>query len=398
MLRDEDRGRDDRSTRAWLLSAVLLGSAQQVFVVLRNPFLDSLHFQGRAIGWVQASGGAAGIAAGLIGLRLFGRIPWRTAFALAALANAVGFGIQAASSQLVTFVFGAALAGLGVQGLTMTAAPFLSEKAPVEGRSRLFATHALFIQGIPGAAGALAGGQIEHAVETSFDRQLGFRIALAVGAGVAAVALMPMVAIRGRTTALGARLDIRELRAFAPLLLPDALLFFAQGLCVPFLQLYFVARFGFSPVAVGRTFALAMVAGAAAQLSVPWVAVRAGSLGVVRGAAGFAFIALLVLDVTSSPTFAVIAFVARQTLVMASAPMLASFLHRAVEPARSARLAATRMIALSVSWAAANVVGGVLLERDPLFHDVLAVAAAFQIVGLGAALFWYRQPRVAAVE
>lgn len=152
--------RDDGqlAIRRWLLAAAFVGAGQQLFVALRNLHLHALGVDLRTIAHVQAVGGAAGLLAGLIGLWALPRRPARELLASGVAANALGFAIQAGSDSPRAFVVGAAVAGFGIQFVTMAAAPFLASVAGRSDAVRVFGLQSLWIQSVPAALGALFGG------------------------------------------------------------------------------------------------------------------------------------------------------------------------------------------------------------------------------------------------
>lgn len=352
--------RFSRDAAAWLIAAALLGVGQQAFVVLRNPYLAALQFSPEAIATVQGSGGAAGIVAGLVGMRALRALTPRTALGLGVATSAIGFGLQVVATRYGAMVAGAALAGLGIQWLTMSAAPFLVESSTPEDRARLFAFQAIFIQALPGALGALLGGLVQnHFAHVSGSALTGFRWALAGGTVASFLALVPVRRISSAATPQ-ARGDSMPL-AGATLLVPDALLFLGNGLTTPFLQLYFGERFGLSSASIGVAYGAMMIASVGSHLVAPSAARRTGLVAVILGAQLLSLPLLGVLFVATSAWTAAPAFVARQALVATAAPQYSNWIHSTVAPRYSSSVAGYRMLAQSIAWAGGNFAAGPLL-------------------------------------
>lgn len=184
-------------TRRWLIAASFIGFGQQVFVVLRNPYVLAAGHSDGFVTSVQGIGGATGVVAGALALYAARRLREGTALLLAVAANAIGFAMQIASTSPASLLAGAALAGLGIQGITTTAAPFLARNSTPEDRVAVFAAHALALQAVPGALGALAAGYAEHAAAAATGSALsGHRLALGAGVLALAVAFAPLAAVR----------------------------------------------------------------------------------------------------------------------------------------------------------------------------------------------------------
>jgi hypothetical protein len=334
---------------------------------------------------VQGAGGAAGIIAGAVGLLAFSRARAATVLMVAVLANALGFAIQVAWTTPASLLLGAALAGIGIQAITMAAAPFLTRHSTAEDRVSVFAAHALALQAIPGALGALTAGYAERAAVAATGSIIdAHRLALAVGALAVAFAFAPIVRVRSVAVAADAapRRGLRDRAKVARLLTPDLLVFAANGLSVPFLQIYFERRFGLSAAAVGTIYAMAMVSAIVPHFVSPSLAKRLGAertTMLTHGAAGLAF---CVLALAAHPVLAAAAFIARQVATSAAVPLYTSVLHTRVHADDSARTASYRMIAQSIAWASANFAAGPMLESFG-FGAVLASAAIAHFVAVG---------------
>jgi MFS family permease len=384
------------NARLWLVAAALIGTGQQTFVVLRNQYLLDLGFSPPAIASVQGAGGAAGIVAGLLGLWALRYVPSRVTLALGVLANALGFAIQVVATTPAWLLAGSALAGLGIQGLTMTAAPFLTRHSTIEERVRLFATSTIAIQALPGAAGALIAGQLQRLAGGALGSSLlGYRFALGVGCVAVLLALVPLARIREAppARASGSISDLFRLRQpgrAAALLTPDVIIFFGNGLTLPFLQLYFKQRFGLSPADIGGLYALMMLVGWAGHLLSPRSARRFGTWPVIIGTQLLALPFFGELLVAQTVPLAAGAFVLRQAVMNVSAPLVGSFLHSNVLDEDSGPLASYRMLAQSVVWAGANFLAGPLMLLDGGgFRFVIAATIASYVLGVTLGLIIY---------
>lgn len=391
--------------RAWLRAAMFVGLGQQVFVVLRNQYLLDLGLAPESVTIVQGAGGAAGIVAGLVGLWALRRFRARTMLLAGVVANALGFAIQVTARDPLPMVLGAAVAGLGIQGLTMTAAPFLTARSSPAERVRLYALHTLAIQTLPGVVGALLAAAVHHVAGDALGSSLGgYRVALAVGAAAVLVGVVPLVGLAPsddpRPSGTNALLRLRQPLRAAALLAPDVLVFFGNGLVVPFLQIYFKQRFGLVPSAIGGLYAILMLVGSAGHLLSPRLARRFGTWQVIVGTQVLSLPLFAELLVAGHVPLAATAFVLRQAVMNMSAPLYASLLHSSVVPEDSGPVASYRMLAQSVAWAGASFLAGPLLAADRgdfRFVLVATMVAYVLAVALGAIVFpraarWRAEP------
>ncbi|MCC7543083.1 MAG: MFS transporter [Deltaproteobacteria bacterium] len=398
------------NARAWLRAAACVGLGQQVFVVLRNQYLLELGAGPEMVARVQGAGGAAGIAAGLLGLWLLRHVPARTALAAGVALNAAGFAIQVAATEPGWMIAGAAVAGLGIQSLTMVTGPFLTSESSDHERVRLFVVHTLWIQAIPGAVGALVGGQVQQIAGGALASTLGgYRVALAVGLLSVAAGLVPLLALRpsvgaGAPCDTAERAPVRRLHDLlqlrrplrsAALLAPDTLVFFGNGLIVPFLQIYFKERFHLAPAGVGGLYAVLMIAGGAGHLLSPTLARRFGTWPVILATQALCIPLFAELLWTDHVPLAAGAFVLRQSLVNMSAPLMTSLIHGCTSPSESGPIASYRMLMQSIAWAGGNFLAGPLLAADAGgFGGVLVATMAVHTTAIvtGLAVF----PRAAS--
>jgi len=364
------------AARSWLAAAALVGFGQQVFVVLRNPYVLAAGHSDDFVGAIQGAGGAAGIAAGTLALFAASRIRDATLLTLAVLANAVGYAAQIAWTTPASLVAGAAIAGLGIQGITTAAAPFLARHSTAEERVSLFATHALALQAIPGALGALASGYAERAAASATGSVVdGHRVALGLGAIAVALGVAPLLLLRSAPPQPASRpRRLRDRAHVARLIAPDVLLFAGNGLSIPFLQIYLERRYALTAASVGSIYAVATIAAVAPHFAAPRLAKRFGAERATMLVQGVGAAAVIALALAPTAALAATAFVVRHASAGAGAALYSSVLHTRVDPDDSDAAASYRMIADSIVWAAANFAAGSLIEHRG-FPFVLACTA-----------------------
>jgi MFS family permease len=365
--------------RRWIVASALIGFGQQLYVVLRNQLVHDLGLPIGLLGVVQGMGAATGVAAGVAGLWLLPRFPAAWALRVGALANAAGFAMQVVATRGWHFVLGAALAGVGIQMLTMASGPFLARRVTERDRVRTYASQMIAIQTAPGLLGAVLGGELQHVVSAAYASAVGgYRVALAAGAASVALALVPL---QGLAREDGARRDARplriaDLRRFSVFLAPDAVLHFGAGLAVPFLQVHLRVTYGALPHHVGWYFGAMMLAGTLGNLAAPLVARRLGnvrSLAILQVGAAIGFVGLAMAATVGG---AVVALVARYACSVTAIPLWTAALHAALPPPEAERAASWRMVVQSVAWAAANLLAGAALTRGAGALRVLFLAAA----------------------
>lgn len=366
-------------TRRWIIASALIGFGQQLYVVLRNQFVHDLQLPTAVLGMVQGIGAAAGVIAGAAGLWMLPRRPVAWALRVGALANAAGFAAQVVATQAWHFMLGAAVAGVGIQMLTMASGPFLARRVTAGDRVHTYALQMVAIQTAPGFLGAVLGGEMHRLVTASgASRVDAERLALAVGAMAVGLSLWPLRGLPQDTpTSASARpLAASALRRFSAFLAPDALLYFGAGLAVPFLQVHLRVAYGAAPHHVGWYFGAALLAGTLANLGAPTVArwlgeARLLALLLLGTAAGFAGLAA-----AGSVRAAALSLVVRYACSVAALPLWTAALHAALPAHEGEAAASWRMVVQSVAWATGNLVAGAAFARGDGAMRALLVASA----------------------
>ncbi len=371
--------------RRWIVASACVGFGQQLFVVLRNQFLHELGVALPLVGVVQGAGALMGVVVGAAGLWLLPRVPVAQALRVGVVANAAGFALQVVATRPWQFVLGAAIAGGGIQLLTMSSGPFLSRRVTDHDRVRVYGLQMMAIQTGPGLLGAVLGGELQRASASAVASMIGgYRIALAAGAGAAAVALVPLRALGEAepSSKPSGALRMQDARRVITLLGPDAMIQFGSGLAVPFLQLYLQVERGLAPQRIGHFFGAMMLAGTVGNLAAPSITRRFGrarTLAALQAVTVLAFVGLA-QAVTEAQTAT--ALVLRFACAATATPLWTGMLHAAVDPRDTEAMASWRMCAQSIAWAAGNLAAGALLEAgQEALRWLLLIAAAVHATG-----------------
>lgn len=250
--------------------------------LIYNLFLLSLHFSSTFIGVLDAMSPLMtlllGVPLGLLADR-FGR---KTLLVVCALINPLTFlGMAFLTSPSWEVVFGLAN-GIFASFYWIAFPAIIVESSTEQDRQHLFSVNSMLLLGM-GALGYLLGGavtvvagQIAH---QSPDATTSLRWGLVAICVVGVAGAIPLFWLHEPSRALRrARPRHRyDLRLFARLLLPDALLSFGAGAVLAFNQLYFVVSFGLSAGSVGLLLAVAGLIGSLGALVSPLLTRRFGS-------------------------------------------------------------------------------------------------------------------------
>lgn len=405
---------------AWFLAgALLLGVGQQLFVVLRNPWLVTRGWQPSDIPAVQATSAAAGVVAGLLGVVAAGRVSLRGLLVTCGLVQAAGFGLQIiAPGRHAVVLLGALLGGFAIQLNTAATPPFLRAASAPRDRATVFSAGSIALfagagllgllvvwaaglgSGVAPATVALTVAVVASALAAApFGRTSArpgaggsTRVGPAPSASPASPAAVPeglsAASLRLPASPAPPPLPARRWTAVpgaTPLILLHGLLALAGGITVPILQLWFTLAHGTRPAAVAGIYATTMVVAVAGHSIAPALARRFGLWRSVLGLQLAAVPLLGAMAVATSLPLAVGAFLLRHVTNGMGMSLLHLLGQEAVGERHGAALASLTVLSSSAAWALGSALAGPLLRgAGDHFGWVFAASIAVQVVAVGA--------------
>jgi MFS family permease len=157
--------------------------------------------------------------------------------------------------------------------------------------------------------------------------------------------------------------------------IPNLVLAFGAGAMVRFFNLFFAAKFGLGPGAIGAILASSYVVTAAAALAAPSIARRFGSVRFLIGSVAVSLPFLAVLTYAPWLAAVVVAFLARQALMNMGEPVFQAYAQGSVEPHRRGALNGMFAFSWNIGWFAGPAISGVLQV-----HGGFELAFSFTIV------------------
>ena len=144
---------------------------------------------------------------------------------------------------------------------------------------------------------------------------------------------------------------------------------------VRFFNLFFAAKFGLGPGAIGAILASSYVVTAGAALLAPEIARRVGSVRFLISSVALSLPFLAVLTYVPLLPAVVFAFLARQALMNMGEPVYQAYAQGAVEPHRRGALNGMFAFSWNIGWFAGPAISGVLQV-----HGGFELAFSFTIV------------------
>jgi MFS family permease len=357
--------------RQFLLAVLLAWTGQGVFQVLFNLYLVAGGYNEAFVGRAISLGGVGLALTALPAGWLADRWGRRRCLILGGVLEGVSLLLRA--TVLVPGVIYASsfIAGAGQSLLAIAAAPFLTEHSTPRERTHLFS--AFFASELlAGVVGSLIGGWLPDAFRalptgTQPTVLVAYRLTLSLGALLALASVIPLLGLRHVVEApiehVRADAAPRETWRLFPIALNAFLVGVGAGLVIPFMNLYFAARFRCSSAQIGMFFSIAQICTAVAALLGPAVARRYGKLRTATASELLSLPFLVTLGAERRLGVAVVSFWCRASLMQASTPLLQAFVMEALPPSLRARSTSLNNLVWNIGWAASATLAGLVIQR-----------------------------------
>lgn len=373
------------NVRKFLAGSFFMGFGYTVFLLLFNLYLKQVGFAEGRIGSVVAASSVGMVLAAIPAAMIIDRFRIKYILMLAAFMDATALVSQAVSTSLWSLRMMSGLSGAMWTVHFIAASPFfMRNSTPVE-RPYIFGIN-MALGRLSGFIGALAGGMLpSYLAEKGVALIYGYRYTLASAGIFVAIALFAYIPIRSKKPVRADRQPLREQfgRRNWPILIrlitPHFLIGTGAGLVIPFLNLYFLQRFGLASDAIGRIFSFGSLFAVAGFLIGPAVAKRIGLIKTIVTTQLLSIPFFVMLAFTHHIYVAVFAFMLRGTLMNMAWPMYNNFAMEMVPEKNQAGTNSVLSLAWNSSWMISAGLGGIIIERSG-FTTVMLVTMALYVV------------------
>ncbi|MFQ6033960.1 MAG: MFS transporter [Candidatus Bipolaricaulia bacterium] len=378
-----------RNARLYLLFSFLSGLTFSVYYLFFNLYILSMDYDPGFLGLLVALPMGinliVAIPAGLLGDRIGYRRAMLGGTALMVLST-VGIALLPSARSLVLFSLAS---GLGSSLVWVVGAPFMAQNSSEEERTHLFSVQ-FAVNTFSGFFGYLLGGGLPALFANLFrvgpEEPAAYRATLLLSAGLLAVALLPLLAVRARSAGepSGERLRLKEAfqepRLLGRLFFPEVVIGFGAGLLIPYLNVFFKGKFALPDALLGTLFAGQAVAMGLATLAGPLLAERWGKIRAVVFTQLGSIPFLLMLGYSPLLSAAAVGFLARAALMNMGGPLYTAFVMERVEERRRGAVNGLLMMSWSGSWGLSNWVSG-QLQQGPGFGLIFLITCVSYLLG-----------------
>ncbi len=392
------------SKNVWSLLALTLAVCTSigVFAVTMNLYLVARGYREDFIGLVSFASAIALTAAAIPAGYLSNRFGARRCLVLGTVGLGVAGTLAATVSEPSAIVAAMVLHGAAQAFIFVPSTPYLMENARGKDHPRVFAA-SFAAMSLGGILGSSLGGFVPSMNLAGVTDAVGnYRVALLVGAALAVVGAIVMVAARERKKNVSPRPDSDSMpsataatdltselpasrpgvgREIAAMAIATALLNVPTALLTVFFNVYLHEEIGAPTQAIGLIYAIGAAVMVPLGLAGPRIGARYGALRVIattRFVSGF--VVLLPAMVTSLGGGGA-AFVFRSGLVGLAQPLDSAFVMGRMPRHLRAHVSAIRNMSLDISWAVTSIVAGFVVIRwgyRPIFYigAICTVASA----------------------
>jgi len=388
------------NARRFLLGSFFIGFGYSVFSLLFNLYLKEAGFAEGRIGSIISAGSVGTVLIAIPAAILIDRFRIKNILMIAAVFNGSAMIGQALSTSIWTLRLMSGLSGALVTVDMVATSPFFMRNSTPAERPYLFGIN-MALSSFSGFIGALIGGFVPvYLSERGVAFLFGYRYTL-MGAGVfMALSLFAFLSIRSDKSSIPERLKLSEYLGarnwpvLSRLILPHFIIGMGAGLVIPFLNLYFLKRFGLESDTIGQIYSFGSLFAATGFLIGPALAKRIGLIKTVVATQLLSIPFFLILAFTHHLYTAVIAFMFRGTLMNMAWPMYNNFAMELVPEKNQAGTNSVLSLAWNSSWMVSANLGGVMIEKSGFTAVMLTTMALYVVSSMSAWMLFKRHSHI----
>ena len=377
------------NARKFLVGSFFMGFGFSVFWLLFNLYLKEIGYGEGKIGSVIAASSVGTVLIAIPAAIVIDRFKIKYILMIAALLNATALVGQAMSTSLLPLRMMSGLSGAMWTVHFIAASPFFMRNSTPDERPYLFGVN-MALSRFAGFIGALAGGYIPaELAERGVALIYGYRYTLVSAGVLAAMAIFAYLPVKSKKPtseklSFSHYFGARTLATTGKLIVPLFLVGMGAGLVIPFLNLYFLQRFGLESDVIGRIFSIGSLFAVTGFLIGPALAKRMGLIKTVVVTQLLSIPFFLILAFTHHLYVAIIAFMFRGALMNMAWPMYNNFAMEMVPEKNQAGANSVLSLGWNLSWMVSTSLGGVIIEKSGFKTVMLTTIVVYIASSLSA--------------
>ena len=387
------------NARRFLVGSFFMGFGFSVFWLLLNLYLKQVGFEEGRIGSIISASSVGTVLMAVPAAILIDRFRIKHILMIAAVVNGTALITQAMSTSVWSLRAMSMLSGAMMTVHFIAASPFFMRNSTPAERPYLFGVN-MALSTLSGFIGSIIGGFVPTwLAERGVALLLGYRYTLIAGASLAMMAFFAYSTIKSKKPpiseafSLRRYLGARDWKTVSRLMIPHFIIGMGAGLVIPFLNLYFLQRFGLESDAIGQIFSGGSLFTAAGYLIGPALAKRIGLIKTVVVTQFLSIPFFLILAFSHNLNLSIVAFLLRGSLMNMAWPMYINFAMELVPEKDQAGTNSVLSLAWNSSWMVSANLGGIMIETSG-FTMVMLTTVALYLAATSTAWVLFRNRKL----
>jgi MFS family permease len=386
-----------KNANLFLLGGLFNGLGLAVFGLLFNLYLKEKGFTESQIGSVLSWGSLGSAVIAIPAAMILERIHIRKILIWSTVLAAVSYFV-AIFSQLISLIFlFMFLANMFITVYRVSIAPFIMRNSTKRERIFLFSFNGAITM-LSSLLGFMLGGflpQLLLNLNIAESLAKAYELSLYVSVVGTLVSIIPFLNIKQTHTPIKNTNFLKGLKNYSwriliRLIIPKLLVGLGAGLVIPFMNLYFETIFKADSASIGTFFSLLQVFLFIGFLITPQLSNRFGMLNTIVLTQLISIPFMFILALSHNLPLAVVAFIARGTLMNLNQPVVANFEMELVKPSEQPFTNAISTLTWQASWTISAWLGGHIIEKYS-FAWSFYITIVFYLLSAGSYYLFFKK-------
>jgi MFS family permease len=397
-----------RSAKLWILVIVMGSLFFAGWDLFFNFYILAKGFDREFLGMANSVYPAAVLLFGIPMGMLSDKIGRKMSLLIGQAFFLVTFLIVAFTSDPMVILTVLFIGGMGDALFIVSETPLLAQLSTNKNRNYLFSLN-WGLATLSRMVGSYFAGQLPLWFENLFGFQSGtainYQVVLITSVGLTFLTFIPILMIKlpekliktdengdpvEKQVVNGSRQNLQNIlkrKLTWKFFIPNILIGLGAALIIPYLNLFFVERFGVSDQTLGTLFSMAALATGISVLSSPSLANKLGTrIRAVVAVQGTSIFFLLLLGFSPITGIAAIAFLARSALMNMGNPLFESFSMEQIPEEERGAFNSIMVLSWEIGWVIGPLVSGFVQESYGFAPLFIATAVLY---GSGVSLIWH---------
>ncbi|MCL2063116.1 MAG: MFS transporter [Candidatus Cloacimonetes bacterium] len=359
-----------RNVKLFLIGGLFNGIGFSVFSLLFNLYLIENGFSEAEIGKILSWGSLGSALVAIPAAILLERVHVRKVLIISTILASLAYFMSIYSKILSFIFFFIFFANMFLTVYRVSIAPFFMRNSTKRERIFLFSFNGA-IGILSQLIGFMLGGYLPKllmSLNFTDSLAIAYEWSLYLSVIGSLISIIPFFKIKQMPIPETRKRFINRFKDYSwqiiiRLMIPRLLVGMGAGLIIPFMNLYFKLVFGADSSSIGTFFSILQFFLFLGMISTPFFVKKMGMLRTIVLTQLFSIPFMFILALSNNLSLAVIAFIARGTLMNLSQPVASNFEMEIVKPNEHAFTNAVSTLSWQGSWTISALAGGYIIEK-----------------------------------